>query len=30
MSVSRPGSVGYETETALRLGANLVTYFATH
>ena len=30
MAVSRPGSVGYETETALRLGANLVTYFATH
>ncbi len=30
MAVSRPGSVGYEPETALRLGANLVTYFATH
>ena len=30
MAVSRPGSVGYETETALRLGANLVTYFTTH
>jgi len=30
LAVSRPGSVGYETETALRLGANLITYFATH
>ena len=30
MGVSRPGSVGYETETALRLGANILTYFTTH
>ncbi len=27
---SRPGSAGYDSDTALRLGANLVTYFMTH
>lgn len=30
MNTARPGSVCYSPETALRLGANLITYFMTH
>ncbi|MHB9139305.1 MAG: DUF4159 domain-containing protein [Victivallaceae bacterium] len=30
MGTPRPGSVCYSTDTALRLGANLITYFMTH
>ncbi|MFA6100733.1 MAG: DUF4159 domain-containing protein [Victivallaceae bacterium] len=30
MGTPRPGSVCYSTETALRLGADLITYFVTH